>query len=92
VTFESVVTLWRRWPLDEPIEARVSDLSIGGCALDTDTPLEPGDVILLRANSCEAIGEVRSCRSAATRLHRAGVAFLTVRMLAPPGTLHSSAA
>lgn len=87
-------TLWLDWPLDEPVRATLSDVTVTGCGLDADREASVGQVLLLNTPTLNAIAEVRSCRPADDndKRYRIGLAFLTLQTLATPGDLYSAVA
>jgi len=86
-------TIWREWPLAEPIGVTLSDITVTGCGLEADFEPRTGQVLLINAATLNAIAEVRRCRPTAdTKRYRIGLAFVTLQPLASPGDLFSAVA
>lgn len=90
---QAVVALWPSWPKGEPLNAFLSDLSLAGCAIDCDIALPFDQVILLKTDAINAICQVCYCQKSNTSTqHSVGLQFLTLRIMATPGTVFSATA
>ncbi len=87
------VRLWTRWPTDSHLVARLQDLSLAGCAIESDTALSNNAMVLLDTEALKAICQVRYCKPmAGSGLFSIGLAFKTLKTKARPGTMFSAVA
>jgi len=84
------VLIWTHWPTDAPVTARMTDLSIVGCALESNARLAAGTVVLLDSPLLNGIGKVRySQPCVGAQSFSAGLEFLTLQITAEPGAVFS---
>jgi len=84
------VLIWTQWPTEAPVTARMTDLSIVGCALESNTSIVAGTVVLLDSPLLNGIGKVHHCRPCVgTQCFSAGLEFLTLQITADPGAVLS---
>lgn len=87
------VLLWCRWPTDAPAHARMTDLSIVGCALEYTAEIAVNTVVLLDSPLLNGIGIIRYSHLDADKgIYSAGLEFLTLQITAEPGSVFSATA
>lgn len=87
------VRLWTHWPTDSQVEARLQDLSLAGCAIESKTALQSHALVLLDTEALMAICQVKYCRPLEGRgVFSIGLAFKTLKTKARPGTMFSAMA
>lgn len=87
------VRLWTHWPADAHLEARLQDLSLAGCAIESDMALDGNAMVLLDTEALRAICQVRYCkRMEGHATFNIGLAFKTLKIKARPGTMFSAVA
>ena len=89
----ALVRLWTHWPAESHVEARLQDLSLAGCAIESNTALESNTMVLLDTDALKAICQVRYCKPVHGReVFTIGLAFKTLKTKARPGTMFSAVA
>ncbi len=88
-----MVRLWTHWPASTHVDARLQDLSLAGCAIESDTALDGDAMVLLDTEALKAICQVRYCkRVEGSAMFSIGLAFKTLKTKARPGTMFSAVA
>lgn len=89
---ETGAQLYLRWPCDAPSSSALSDFSPGGCALIYSDIINQGQVVMIETRLFNAICKVRHYKSMGRQGYFIGLEFITLDMLAGPGTLLSATA
>lgn len=90
---QAAVRLWTHWPMESHLKARLQDLSLAGCALESDQVLTGNTMVLLDTDALKAICEVRYCKPVGNgATFSIGLAFKTLKIKARPGTMFSAVA
>lgn len=84
--------VWPHWPTTSPVDSLVTDFSPAGCALIYPHALKESAVIMLEAELFNAVCLVRHCRASDNGAFAIGLEFITLDMLAKPGTLFVASA
>lgn len=89
----AAVRLWTHWPAVTHVDARLQDLSLAGCAIESKTALDGNAVVLLDTDALKAICQVRYCKSVGgSTMFSIGLVFKTLKIKARPGTMFSAVA
>ena len=89
----AVVRLWTHWPASTHVDARLQDVSLAGCAIESDTALDRDVMVLLDTEALKAICQVKYCKWVEGRaIFSIGLAFKTLKTKARPGTMFSAIA
>lgn len=92
-THHSQVWLNTQWPLKTALLATMTDLSIAGCAIHCTNALTLQSVIMLDTQMLNSICQVRYQKQLGpTKLYSIGLEFLTLDILAGPGSVFSATA
>lgn len=86
------VHVWKAWPLTSNDTAIITDFSPAGCSLECVEHFKIGQIIWIKTSLFEAIGNVKSNRTAAHELFAAGVEFITINVSAGKGRFVSASA
>lgn len=90
---QSQVWLHTQWPLKTAILATMTDLSIAGCAIHCASALNLQSAIMLDTQMLNSICQVRYQKQLGpTELYSIGLEFLTLDILAGPGSVFSATA
>lgn len=89
----ALVRLWTHWPSDTHVEAQLLDLSLAGCAIESNTALNGSALVLLDTDALRAICQVRYCKPLeGSAMFSIGLSFKTLKTKARPGTMFSTVA
>lgn len=88
----TIARVWPRWPMSSPVNSVLTDFSPAGCALLHPEILANKSIIMLEAELFNAVCSVVHCQKSGYDEFAVGLEFITLDMLAKPGTLLSASA
>lgn len=89
---QSDARFWLQWPGKASLTSTISDFSPAGCALIHPGIVAVGQTVMIETEIFNAICKVRHCKDSGNRRYLIGLEFITLDMLAVPGTLLSATA
>lgn len=86
-------SLWTQWPMQAPVKATMTDMSIAGCAIECVNALAANSVIVLDTELLNGICVVRYCKkNTSTDTFAIGMEFLTLDITSGSGAVFSATA
>lgn len=89
---KSDARVWLSWPGQTPVNSALSNFSPEGCALNLSEIVAVGQTIVIDTGLFNAICKVRHCKPTGNRNYLVGLEFVTLDMVAEPGTLLDASA
>ena len=90
---QTSASLWTEWPVQSPVEATMTDMSIAGCAVDCVKPMTAGSIVVLDTRLLNGICIVRYCKqNTQAGTFAIGMEFLTLDITSGSGAVFSATA
>lgn len=85
--------LWTQWPVEKPLRATMTDMSLAGCAIDSASELAVHSIVVLDTELLNGICIVRYCKKIpGNTTYSIGMEFLTLDITSASGAVFSATA